>query len=188
MSQQPRAAGGPLEGGDRTPAQLNFLNDGGPQSWDLPRPFTVEVEVRPEDIDSYDHVNNAVYLRWLDRVAWAHAEAVGAGEQTHVEMRRGMAAHKTELRYVAPAMPGDRLLVGNWIVYADGRLRVHRRFQIVRPSDNATLMRALGMYVCIDLDSGRPCRMPPLYVRSYVVLPEVREVLLANGSPFDLKR
>ena len=164
------------------------MTAGGELDWDLPSPFAVEVEVLEEDIDSYGHTNNAVYLRWLDRVAWAHAEAVGGGPQTHVEMRRGIAAHKIELRYLAPAMHGDRLLVGNWIVYCDGRLRVHRRFQILRPSDNRTLLRALGMYVCIDLDSGKPRCMPSLYKQSYVVLPAVREVLDGEESPFDLKR
>ena len=154
--------------------------------WDLPEPYTIELTVEDDDIDSYGHTNNAVYLRWLDQVAWAHAHAVGAGPEVHVEMRRGMAAHRTELHYIAPALAGDRLLVGNWIVYSNGRLRAQRRYQIVRPSDGTTLLRALGMYVCIDIDSGKPARMPPSYRERYVVLPAVKNALADAPWPFSI--
>ena len=153
-------------------------------AWDLPEPFVIEVKVVADDIDDYGHANNAVYLRWLDAIAWAHAEAVGIGRQGHLEVRRGMAAHRTELQYVAPAMLGDRLLVGDWIVYNDQRLRAWRRFQIVRPSDGATLLRALTQYVCIDLDTGRPRRLPEAYRENYVVEPRVRAALAVESWPF----
>ena len=60
--------------------------------WDLPDPFTVDLAVQDADIDDYEHTNNVVYLRWLDEIAWAHADAVGAGPDVHLQMRRGMAA------------------------------------------------------------------------------------------------
>lgn len=154
--------------------------------WDLPKPFTVDLSVSEGDIDDYGHTNNAVYLRWCDEVAWAHAEAVGLGKGAHLRYRRGMAAYKTELQYVAPALLGDRVRVGNWIVHIDGRLRAHRRFQIVRTGDGTTLLRALTMYVCIDLDSGKPRRLPGEYTERYVVEPEVQQALAEARSPFAL--
>jgi acyl-CoA thioester hydrolase len=39
----------------------------------LPQPFSAMHEVAADEIDEYDHVNNAVYLTWLDRIAWAHS-------------------------------------------------------------------------------------------------------------------
>lgn len=152
--------------------------------WDLPRPFAIDVVVRDDDIDEYGHANNAVYLRWCDEVAWAHAEAVGLGKAAHVDLRRGMAAHRTELQYLAPALAGDRVRVGNWIVACDGRLRATRRFQVVRERDGAILLRALTRYVCIDLDSGKPRRMPPAFAERYVVEPRVAEALRVEKTPF----
>lgn len=154
--------------------------------WDLPEPFSIELRVQPDDIDDYGHVNNAVYLRWLDQVAWAHAEAVGVGRAMHSRMRRGMAAMRTELQYLAPALEDDELLGGNWIVHSDGRLRAQRRYQIVRPSDGATLLRALSLFVCIDIDSGRPSRMPEVYSENYVVLPSVAQSLAVEKWPFSI--
>jgi acyl-CoA thioester hydrolase len=136
--------------------------------WDFAEPHTVVVEVRPEDIDAYDHVNNAVYLSWLDRVAWSHSAKLGIRlEQCVTTLRRGMAAHRTEIDYLRAAVLGDRVLVGTWIVATDGKLRVERRFQIRRAADGETLARARIDYVCINLDSGRAARMPELFQRAY---------------------
>jgi acyl-CoA thioester hydrolase len=83
-------------------------------------------------------------------------------------MRRGMAAHHTEIDYLRAAVLGDRVLVGTWIVSTDSKLRVERSFQVRRAPDGELLARARTGYVCINLDSGRATRMPELFQRSYV--------------------
>jgi acyl-CoA thioester hydrolase len=137
--------------------------------WDFPAAHAVTLEVLPTDIDAYDHVNNAVYLSWLDRAAWSHSAALGVSLEQCVAMRRGMAAHRTEIDYVRAAVLGDRVLVGTWIVGTDAKLRVERRFQVRRATDGETLARARTDYVCINLDSGRAARMPDVFQRVYVI-------------------
>jgi acyl-CoA thioester hydrolase len=137
-------------------------------SFDLPAPHVVELAVQPEDIDAYDHVNNAVYLTWLDRAAWSHSAALGVPLERCVALRRGMAAQRIEIDYLRAAMKGDVVQAATWIVSADARLRAERRFQIRRVADGATLARARIDYVCINLDSGRAARMPQLFARAYV--------------------
>ena len=133
-----------------------------------PSPHVIELEVEARDIDAYDHVNNAVYLTWLDRAAWSHSAALGVPLEKCVALRRGMAALRTEIDFVRAALRGDRVRVATWIAVAD-RLRVERRFQVLRAADGATLARARTEYVCINLDSGRAVRMPELFARAYVV-------------------
>lgn len=135
--------------------------------YDFPTPHFIELEVEAGDIDAYDHVNNAVYLTWLDRAAWSHSAALGVPLERCVALRRGMAALRTEIDFVRAALKGDRVRVATWIA-AGGRLRVERRFQVVRVADSATLARARTEYVCINLDSGRAVRMPELFARAYV--------------------
>ena len=135
-----------------------------------PSPHVIELEVEARDIDAYDHVNNAVYLTWLDRAAWSHSAALGVPLEKCVALRRGMAALRTEIDFVRAALRGDRVRVATWIAVAD-RLRVERRFQVLRAADGATLARARTEYVCINLDSGRAVRMPELFARAYVVTP-----------------
>jgi acyl-CoA thioester hydrolase len=69
---------------------------------------------------------------------------------------------------VRAALAGDRVRVATWIADSDARLRVARRFQVLRASDAVTLARARTEYVCINLDSGRAVRMPELFARAYV--------------------
>lgn len=142
-------------------------------AWDLPAPFMHGVTAVPADVDDYGHVNNAVYLRWLDATAWAHAAALGVSQQDCLALRRGMIVWRSQMHYLAPAFAGDALEVSTWIVFSDGRLRVDRRFQILRPADGRTLLRALIHYVCADLDSGRPRRMPPVFAQRYRPPPEL---------------
>jgi acyl-CoA thioester hydrolase len=139
--------------------------------FDHPAAHVVELAVQPEDIDVYEHVNNAVYLTWLDRAAWSHSTALGVPLGACVALRRGMAAHRVEIEYLRAAVRGDVVQAATWIVGTDGRLRAQRRFQVRRKTDGETLARARIDYVCINLDSGRAVRMPESFARAYVVTP-----------------
>jgi acyl-CoA thioester hydrolase len=127
----------------------------------------VELAVQPEDIDAYGHVNNAVYLTWLDRAAWSHSAALGVPLERCLALRRGMAAQRIEIDYLRAARVGDVVQAATWIANADRRLRAQRHFQIRRVADGETLARARIDYVCINLDSGRAARMPELFARAY---------------------
>ena len=145
--------------------------------WDLPETFVHRVSAVDSDIDAYGHVNNSVYLRWLDQTAWAHSSALGVTPEHCVEMRRGMVVWRSQLHYLAPTFAGDSLEIGTWLIFEDARLRVDRRFQIRRPADDRTLLRGLIHYVCVDLDSGRPKRMPHEFIDRYRPLQVVAEAL-----------
>ena len=168
----------------RRAATVRLPMSGCDTAWDLPDPFYIEVEVEPRHIDDYGHANNAVYLQWCEQVAWAHTDAVGLDFARYRELGRAMAVRRTELHHLAPAFAGDQLRVGNWIVHSDGRLQAQRRYQIQRATDGVTVLRALSHFVCIDLDSGRPRRMPAEFSERYVVEPSVRAALAQTNDPF----
>lgn len=138
-------------------------------SWEHASPHVVAVDVVDADIDAYGHVNNAVYLQWLDRAAWSHSAALGLSIAECTRLRRGMAALRIEIDYLRAALPRDRVEVATWIAASDRRLRVTRRFQLRHAADGGTLARATTQYVCLNLDSGRAVRMPPEFSAAYVV-------------------
>jgi acyl-CoA thioester hydrolase len=139
--------------------------------FDHPAPHVIELAVQPADIDAYEHVNNAVYLTWLDRAAWSHSAALGIPLGQCVALRRGMAAQRIEIEYLRAALSDDVVQAATWIASTDGRLRAQRRFQVRRKTDGETLARACIDYVCINLDSGRAVRMPESFARAYRVTP-----------------
>ena len=134
----------------------------------MPHPHIVGVDVQDEDIDAYGHVNNAVYLRWLDLAAWSHSATLGLSVDDCTRMRRGMAALRIEIDYLRAALPSDRVAIATWIVDSDRKLRVTRRFQLRHAVDGTTLARATTQYVCLNLASGRAARMPPEFLATYV--------------------
>ena len=145
-----------------------------PNGFDLPAPHVIDLTVGTTDIDAYNHVNNAVYVTWCDRIAWDHSAALGLPLARCLELDRGMAVVRTVIQYLRPALLDDVVHVATWIVPVESRLRVRRRFQIKRAVDDCTLARAEIEYVCIELSSGKPTRWPPEFRERYVSSPEVQ--------------
>lgn len=139
----------------------------------LPLAFTGSHRVAPDELDEYAHVNNTVYLRWLDGIAWAHSARLGLPLERCLELRRGMAVRHTRVDYLEAALLADELLLATWIIASDGRLRCTRRFDILRMADGKRMLDAEIDFFCLNLDTGKPCRFPPEFVEHYTVMPEV---------------
>jgi acyl-CoA thioester hydrolase len=141
--------------------------------YDLPSPHLLSIAVDTNDIDAYNHVNNAVYVTWCDRVAWDHSAKLGLSIERCLELDRGMAVIRTLITYLRPALRDDALTIATWILPSESCLCIRRRFQIVRPANGETLARAEIEYACIELSSGRPTRWPQEFRQHYVGLPQV---------------
>ena len=136
--------------------------------WDYPHPFTLPATPCAEDIDGLNHTNNAVYVQWCEKVGWAHSEALGLGMADYLRLDRAMAIRKAEYDYVLPSLQDEALTLGTWITASDGKLTMERRFQIVRNSDQATILRGRWDLVCIEVGSGKPRRLPPEFCQIYL--------------------
>ncbi|AFU99209.1 acyl-CoA thioesterase [Simiduia agarivorans] len=126
--------------------------------FDYPTPFTQTLVVGEAHIDGLNHANNAVYVQWCEAVAWAHSQALGLSLEDYGRLNRAMAIARAEYDYIRPALLGDSLTLCTWLTHSDGRLSMTRRFQLLR--GDTTLMRGLWQLACIDMQSGRPARMP----------------------------
>lgn len=132
--------------------------------WDLPDPFVLDINVRAEDTDRIGHANNVVYVRWLEEVSWAHIESHGMTWALHQQTGKAMAITRTEIDYLASANVGDRLQLGTWLTDCDGRIRSARQFQLIRPADGKTLVRAVSTHACVNMESQRPSRIPKQFM------------------------
>ncbi|GAB7529895.1 thioesterase family protein [Pseudomonas sp. 3A(2025)] len=135
--------------------------------WDLATPFIIDLTVTADDIDGLGHANNAVYVAWLERCAWRHSQQLGLDLSEYRRLDRAMAVIRHEIDYLASAYENDELQLATWIVDWDKRLKMRRRFQLRRAADGMTLLRAQTTFVCIELSSGRPKRMPDEFIDGY---------------------
>ena len=138
-----------------------------PAAWDVTAPFTERVTVSAEHLDQFGHANNVQYLRWLEQVAWAHSISLGLGFDSYERLGAGCVARRHELDYLAATFAGDELMLGTWIQECDAKFTMWRAYQIVRARDGKTVLRGRTQWVCVDLKSGRPKRMPPEFVSAY---------------------
>jgi len=136
-------------------------------NWDLHNPFVIDIQVAADDIDGLGHANNAVYVSWLERCAWRHSQFLGLDLAEYRRLDRAMAVLRHEIDYLASAYEDQQLQMATWIVESDQRLKMNRHFQLVRPEDGVTLLRARTTFVCIELSSGKPKRMPTEFVEGY---------------------
>lgn len=135
--------------------------------WDIEAPFFIEIDVAESDIDRLDHVNNSVYLKYMERAAWAHTEALGLTWSLYRELDAACVVRRHETDYLLAVKRGERLQVATWISENDGRLAMWRHCQMRRVGDGRTVFRARTQYVTIRLSNGRPCRMPQRFAEAY---------------------
>ena len=118
-------------------------------------PFEVIVPVLPVDIDEQNHVNNTVYLRWVQDVATAHWRAIANPE---AQRTTGWVVLRHEIDYKTPATLGDEIVLRTWVGKAT-RLTFERFTEIRRKSDRQLLSTARTLWCPINTQTGRPVRV-----------------------------
>lgn len=116
--------------------------------------FEVRVVVGPEDLDDQEHVNNVVYVRWVQDAAIAHWRALTTPE-TQAEV--GWALLRHEIDYRAPARLGDEVTVHTRVGHLE-RITFERLTEI-RRADGRLLAESRTLWVPIDPRTGRPRRV-----------------------------
>ena len=114
-------------------------------------PFEISVSVMPGDIDEQNHVNNTVYLRWVQEVATAHWQAITSGE---AQEGIGWVVLRHEIDYKTSACLGDAVVLRTWVGKAT-RLTFERFTEIRRSSDGQLMSTARTLWCPINAQTGR---------------------------------
>ena len=118
--------------------------------------FEMIVSVLPEDIDQQNHVNNTVYLRWVQEVATAHWRAVATADARE---NIGWVVLRHEIDYKTPACLGDEIVLRTWVGKST-RLTFERFTEIRRSGDDQLLSNARTLWCPINAQTARPVRVP----------------------------
>ncbi len=137
--------------------------------WDYKNPHVLKFKVFKENIDVLGHVNNKVYLDWCELVSWDHSKSLGVTPITYQELRCACVVVKNKIEYLGSLFENDSVVISTWITETDSKLKLSRLFQVIRVKDNKTVFRSNVDYVCINLDTYRPTRMPALFKEAYKI-------------------
>jgi acyl-CoA thioester hydrolase len=119
---------------------------------------TLRLRARHHEMDTLGHVNNAVYLNYVEETAIEHARRLGYDEARWRALGGGWVVRRHEIEYRLPAVAGDALDATTRFVGVE-RARAIRRTTIVRARDGALLAEARTEWIWLDLE-GRPRRVP----------------------------
>ena len=130
--------------------------------------FRASLEVPEEVIDENGHVNNVVYVRWMQDAAVGHSLASGGTDA--MEKARGTWVIRSHtIEYLKPAFAGDVLKITTWVANIR-RIRSLRKYEFARDSDGQLLARGETDWVFVDADSGRPVPVPDRVARCFPVV------------------
>jgi len=134
-------------------------------------PYRHLVEVRPEDIDELGHAGNLIYLRWVLEAALAHSTAVGLDQAAYLARREVWVVRSHHIEYLRPALSGEQLAIETRVASMAAASSI-RRTRILRASDSAELCVATTDWAFLDLDRGRPRRIPDDIRNRFAIEPD----------------
>jgi acyl-CoA thioester hydrolase len=130
-----------------------------------PHVFTHRRRVEWRDIDTAQHVNNAVYFNYIEDAGiqvssfygWPHTRSVAEGFAA--------VARHHQIEYRTPAVLNDELEISTW-ASPHGPTTAYRYYAI-RRADGELLVTAHTLWVWIDLATRRPIHIPPHFIESF---------------------
>jgi len=111
--------------------------------------------VGQQDIDQLNHVNNVVYVQWIQDAAVKHWDSVAPEE---VKKKFFWVIVRHEIDYKRSALLGDELLIQTRVLDA-GAASSNRLVQIYRKKDMKLLVESKTTWCIMDADTLRPARI-----------------------------
>jgi acyl-CoA thioester hydrolase len=130
--------------------------------------FDHRIIVLEADLDHMNHVNNVVYVQWVQDAASAHWNAVFSAE---LRERFNWVVLRHEIDYRSPARLSDELIARTWVKEYDGAKSI-RMVQIIRECDGKVLVEAKTTWCLLSALNNRPVRVGD----------EIKNILLAVPS------
>lgn len=120
-------------------------------------PYEIEFEVQGSDIDQLGHVNNVVYLKWVQDIATAHWYAAATEQQKAALL---WVVSKHEIEYKRPAFAHDVVKARTWVGEATQRFFT-RHTEFRRRSDGKLLAKATTLWAPVDIQTKQPVAVGP---------------------------
>jgi acyl-CoA thioester hydrolase len=117
--------------------------------------FTLRLTATPDAIDELGHVNNAVWVQWIQQVATAHWFSV-AGQAHQDALIWVVVRH--EIDYLRALGPGGSVTAHTWVSDKAQGAKFDRYMAFVG-DDGTVHVRSRTIWALLDRASGRPMRV-----------------------------
>ena len=118
--------------------------------------FSLTFTARPEHIDANGHVNNTVWVRWMEDLAVAHWDADAAPQHRDAY---AWVVTRHEIDYRGNVTEGE-VVTGETVIRDGPRgARFDRHYEF-RDAEGKVLVRAKSTWAMVDRESARLMRVP----------------------------
>lgn len=131
-----------------------------------PGKFSIQRSVSWQDLDPMQHVNNAVYLAYANECGFQAIAAFGWHWQRMKEEGLAILLRRCQIQYLEPALLDDELEISTWVSGVH-RSTATRHYAIRRARDQALLCQANMLGVWVELQSGKPVRIPTQFLKDF---------------------
>ena len=118
--------------------------------------FSVAITAGPEDIDELGHVNNAVWVKWIQDVAVAHWTAVAPREHQQAYF---WVVTRHEIDYRGNVQQGETVTGETWVPEPPKGARFDRYMRFTG-SDGKVKVEAKTTWAMVEQATGRIARVP----------------------------
>ena len=119
--------------------------------------FTLAITAAAEDIDELGHVNNAVWVQWIQQIAAAHWQAVAPVE--HVDTLVWVVT-RHEIDYRGNVSAGETVTGETWVPEPPKGARFDRHVRFVG-ADGKVKVEAVTTWALLERATGRLLRVRP---------------------------
>lgn len=126
--------------------------------------FSLTFTAGPEHIDQMGHVNNAVWVQWMEAMATTHWEAVASPEH---QVKYAWVVTRHEIDYRGNIREGESVTGETFIPEGPNGARFDRRIDF-RSDAGKVIVSARSTWAMIDIASGRLMRVPPEVAAPFV--------------------
>jgi len=109
--------------------------------------------VKHEEIDALEHVNNIVYLQWIQNVSALHWNHLASDT---IKAQYVWVALRHEIDYISPAFLEDVIRIHTWIDETNG-VKSTRIVHVYR--ENTLVAKSKTVWVLLDAKSKKPKRI-----------------------------
>ena len=121
--------------------------------------FRWPITLQDQHFDALEHVNNVVYVQWVQEAAAAHWQTLSAARTVEVVW----VVRRHEVDYLKPAFRGDELTAYTWVGDTQGALSV-RHVHILN-QHGELLLHAQTTWCALDKKKFRPMRINEELIR-----------------------
>ena len=131
--------------------------------------FESELQVRPDDIDMYQHVHSSRYMDYVLAARFDQMER--CYDMPMAEFQKlgyGWVIASTQMNFRSPLVLGDRMIVRCRIEQFT-LIGLRLQFEIERQPGGKRACDGWFDYVMISIETGRPARIPEMIRRKYSI-------------------